>query len=306
VLAAMKRLGYVYNRAAANLRSPSTRMVGLVVPDITNPYFSELAVSTERVLDEKGYSVYLANSGEDRTKQRRLLDHLAEYNVEGVLLCPARGTTRDDLASPARRSLTCILVARYLDDVKLDYVGADNRLGARLATEHLVGCGHRRIAFIGGPTASSARRDRIAGYRTALKTAGVPYRDELAVYSEVTREGGRQAIRELLALRSAPTAAVCYNDVVAIGVMHGLAEVGVRPGAAFGVVGFDDVADAALWVPGLSTVASPSREIAETAAELLLRRVAAPRSARRFVTLPASLIVRESSRPGAEGAGRVR
>jgi LacI family transcriptional regulator len=254
----------------------------------------------ERVLDEKGYSVYLANCAEDPAKQRRLLAHLAEYNVEGVLLCPARGTTADDLAGVTRRALPCVLVARYLSGVTLDYVGADNRLGARLATEHLVGCGHRRIAFIGGPLASSARRDRIAGYRAALKTAGLAFREDLAVVSEVTREGGRQCIRELLALRSPPTAAVCYNDVVAIGVMNGLAEVGIRPGAGFAVVGFDDIADAAQWVPPLSTVANPSRSIAETAAELLLRRLAAPRSARRFVTLKASLVVRDSSRPAGE------
>ena len=303
VLAAMKRLGYVYNRSAATLRSSTTRMVGLIVPDITNPYFSELVVSMERVLNEKGYTVYLANTGEDRARQRRILSHFSEYNVDGVLLCPARGTAPADLASLASRGPPCVLVARYLRDARLDYVGPDNRLGGRLAADHLLACGHRKIAFIGGSPSSSARRDRLAGYRAALRAAGVTVRPELSAVGEVTREAGRLCVRELLRLRSAPTAAVCYNDIVAIGVMHGLAESGIFPGTAFGVVGFDNIEDAALWVPSLSTVASPSNAIADAAAEMLLRRVAAPRSSRRFVELRTTLIVRDSSCPGA-GGGR--
>jgi len=290
----MRQLGYVYHRAAATLRTRRSHTVGLVVTDITNPFYSELTVGVEEQLDAANHVVMLVNTAESLDKQERLLAAVHENNADGVLFCPAEGTSRATIDSLRDRHLPVVLLVRYLFDVDIDYVGADNALGAALAVEHLIAHGHRRIAFIGGPAASSARRDRLRGYRDAMARHGLPVDGALLPTSPSTRDGGHAAIGGLLTLADPPTAALCYNDVVAFGVMLGLQATGRVVGRDVAVAGFDDIAEAALWYPALTTVSVQPRRIGAEAARLLLERIAHPDELPRRVILPPTLAVRAS------------
>lgn len=297
VLASMQQLGYVYHRAAATLRTKRSYTVGLVIPDITNPFFAELTLGVEERLDEANYVVVLMNTSESLEKQNHLLTAMYENNAAGILFCPSDGTTHEMFSTLFQDHLPFVLLVRYLFDTDSDYVGTDNVLGAELAVKHLITHGHRRIAFIGGPATSSARLERLQGYRTALHRHNVDIDEALLPTSSTTRDGGHQAILSLLKLNNPPTAALCYNDVVAFGVMLGLQANGRVPGQNFAVVGFDDIAEAALWHPSLTTISIQPREIGRAAAQQLLERIARPDDPLRRVILPPSLVVRASCGP---------
>ena len=294
VLASMQVLGYVYNRAAASLRSRRSHAIGLVVTDITNPFFAQMTIGSETALEEADYAVLLGNTSERLTKQDRLLAAMQGYAVDGILLAPAMGTTIETIERLRTWRLPFVLVVRYLFDVDANYVGADNVAGAAMAAEHLVSNGHHRIAFVGGPAGSSARSDRAQGLRSVLQRHGIPADESLFVTSPVTRDGGRQAILDLLSSTNPPTAALCYNDIVAFGVLLGLQATGRQPGRDFDVIGFDDIEEAALWQPALTTVAIDPERIGAEAAQLLLERIESPDAPPRRVILPPRLVVRET------------
>ena len=297
VRASMHKLGYVYNRAAASLRAQRSHAVGLAVTDITNPFFAELAVGIESALGEADYVVLLTHTAENLDKQDRLLAMMQGYQVDGLLLCPARGTPLQTIEHLRQWKLPFVLITRYLPGSDVDYVGADNVAGAEMAVEHLLGLGHRRIAFLGGPSDSSARHDRVTGYRKALTQHGLTPDEALSITSPVTREGGYAALLGLLDLPDPPTAALCYNDVVAFGGMLSLQAAGRAPGQDFAVVGFDNIADSALWQPALTTVSITPQQIAEEAVGLLLDRIAEPDAPPRQLILAPELVVRDSSGP---------
>jgi LacI family transcriptional regulator len=301
VLSSMRKLGYVYNRAAASLRTQRSYTIGLIVTDITNPFFAQMTVGSEAHLDQASYGVLLSNTAERLGKQDRLLRMMHEYGVDGVLLCPAMGTSPETVERLHRWRLPLVLVARYLPEIDVDYVGADNVSGAQMAVEHLVALGHRRIAFVGGPRQSSARRDRLRGYQSALVRHGLSVDDTLSVPSPVTRDGGHRAISELLEHPDPPTAALCYNDVVAFGVMLRLQAAHKAPGTDLAVIGFDDIDEAALWRPALTTVSISPRQVGIEAAQLLLDRIDHPEGAPRQVILRPRLVVRESCGAKSEG-----
>jgi LacI family transcriptional regulator len=293
VLASIQRLGYIYNRGAASLRTQRSDTVGLIITDLANPFFAELASGVEAQLDQENYVAMLGSTTDTIGKQDRFLATLQEHGVDGILLCPARRTPPEPVARVAQM-IPIVLIVRDLVGLEVDYVGADYRTGAEMGVAHLLAHGHERIAFIGGPPESSARRDRQQGYEAALRQAGIAMDERLLIHTPVTRNAGRQAIVDLLALAQPPTAALCYNDVVAFGVMLGLQGAGLVPGKDFGVIGADDIAEAALWQPALTTVAIHPRRLGELAARRLLQRIHGPTAPISREVLPAELVIRES------------
>ena len=294
VLSSMRRLGYVYNRAAASLRTQRTHTIGLIVTDITNPFFAEIIVAIEDKLGNAGYVTLLGNTSEAVSKQERLIATMQEYPADGLLLCPAM----DRSATFAKRIQNCripkVLFVRSLPGVDCDYVGVDNVFGAQSAVEHLLRLGHRRIAFIGGANEVSSRKERATGYENALRNGRCHVDPTRMVTSPPNREGGYQAMHQLLQLPQIPTAALCFNDMVAIGAMQALSAAGKTPGQDFALVGFNDVAEAVLCRPALTTIATTPGKIGEVAAELLLDRIAHPNQPSRKLILRPRLIVRES------------
>lgn len=290
---AIEAVGYVYNRGAAGLRTKQSQTVGLVITDMLNPFFTELTVGIESQLEQHGYVALHGNTWDTVTKQSWFLDTIVEHRVDGVLICPAKGTTAGELHSLQRKA-PVVLFVRSIDGFDSDYVGADDRAGAEQAIEHLVKLGHQRIAFVGGPVDSSARRERLQGYQNGLEQASLRVDIDLILRTLVTRDDGYRAILELLTRPNPPTAALCYSDVVAFGAMLGLRAANRRIGEDFAVIGFDNVSEAALWRPALTTVSIEPRQIGETAARQMLERVRDPGLPPQRTILPSRLVIRES------------
>jgi LacI family transcriptional regulator len=269
---AMAELGYVYNRAAASLRTRHGDAIGVVLTNITNPYFAEFAAGLQDTLTGSGTVPLLAVSGEDRELQRRLLQSLVERNVDGIVLVPAHGTAPADL--PDLLGTPLVLLARHLNGMNVDYVGAQNRDGGSAAAEHLYHHGCRRIAFVGGYADSSAREERARGVAAFLDDHALRLDSELSVVCEPARPPAREAALRLLTGDLSVDGIVCFSDVVAFGVLDAIADVGRAVGSDVRVIGFDDVHDAGLNRPSLSSVAVPARETGRRAAQLVLERVA--------------------------------
>lgn len=267
---AIEQLGYVYNRSAANLRTARSSFVGMVISDLMNPFFTELAVGIEDALYRTGFVPILANTNEDLDRQSHVLQSLREHGVAGIIMSPARGTDAWSMSELLSRSLPVVLTMRRIEGSPLPYVGPDNRTGARHAVEHLIGLGHRTIAFLGGLETMTTQRERLAGYRDALQAAGLPFDDDLVFESMPNRAGGSDAIRGALASGKGITAGFCYNDIVAMGATRTLGLMGVRVGRDIAIVGFDDIVEAEHNAPPLTTVNADTRKMGARAAQSLL------------------------------------
>jgi LacI family transcriptional regulator len=294
VLRSMSRLGYVYHRGAASLRTQRTHAIGLIVTDITNPFFAEIIVAIEDKLGSAGYVILLGNTSETVSKQQRLFATMQEYPTDGVLLCPATDRSAEFSVQIRNSRLPIVLFARSLAGFESDYVGVDNIYGAQTAVDHLVQLGHRQIAFIGGAEEASSRKERIIGYENALRKHHCRVDLSWMLTSAPNREGGYQSMQYLLRLPAPPTAALCFNDMVAIGAIQALSAAGQNAGLDFALVGFNDVAEARLCRPSLTTVETTPGKIGEMAAELLVDRIARADQPCRKLILRPSLIVRES------------
>ena len=269
---AMVELGYVYNRAAASLRTQHSDAIGVVLTNITNPYFAEFAAGLQDALTSSGTVPLLAVSGEERALQHRLVKSLVERNVDGIVLVPAHGTGPGEL--PDLLGTPLVLLARRLNGLDVDYVGAQNRDGGYAAAEHLYSHDCRQIAFVGGFTDSSAREERAAGVAEFLNDRGLTLKADHSVVCEPARPKAREAAMRLLTTDPDVDGVVCFSDVVAFGVLDAIADLGRTIGSDVRVIGFDDVHDAGLNRPSLSSVAVPARETGRRAGQLILDRVA--------------------------------
>jgi len=292
---AVKQLGYVYNRSAARLRTQKSGIIGLIVPNVLNPFFTELTSSVEETVDTLGFSLLLAKTSEDKERQARAIRTMLEYSVEGILLCPAVGTRWEDLQLCRSLAVPLVVFTRPVDTGTMDYIGPDNRGGAGSATRYLLGKGHRRIAFIGGMEESIPRRERNAGFRKALQEQNIRLDPNLDKTCETTLDGGYRSILELMEEADPPTAAVCYNDITAFGVILGLWACNIVPGKDFDVIGFDNISDAALWSPSLTTLSCPPKRIGNKASRMLLDRIQNPMKPAETIILPPELILRDSA-----------
>ena len=304
----MRDLGYVYHRAAANLRNKHSRIVGVSICDLVNPYYADVTAGIQSTLDDLGRALVLGNCAESVPRQLRFFETLREYNVEGLLLTPAAGTPKAHLARVLEWRMPLVQVSRYIPGIDTDYVGNDNRLATELAAKHLLSLGHKRVAFIGLNRLTSTGRDRYAGFRAAMKGVDYALSGEHVVECGATREEGLRALKGLFEAADPPTAVVCFNDDVAFGAMLGLRQLGLEPGRDCSIVGADDVSEAALWQPSLTTVAISREKIGQVAGRLLTDRIADPNRPIEHVILEPRLVVRESSSapPAMKALRRVR
>lgn len=300
VEAEMQRQGYVYNRTAANLRQRVSSAVALVINDLSNPFFAEFAAGVDEALGAKGYVTLLGSSNESPTRQRQVLTSLMEHHPAGIILSPAEASDAADVELAIGRRMPLLVFNRELigstnTGFDYDFLGLDNRAGACAATTRLLALGHRRVAFYGGHAESSSCRERRLGYEDALQAAGIAVDPRWMIETAPTRLEASAHADALFATDPAPTAAVCYNDAVALGLMLGLIRLGRHPGTDFAVTGFDDIPEAAVGMPPLTTMCAAPRARGRQAAELLLQRAATAPLPRRSVIVPVQLIEREST-----------
>jgi LacI family transcriptional regulator len=287
-------VGYIYDRGAGQLRNKRSNIIGVSICDLVNPYFAEVAAGIQETLEKLGRVLVLGNCAESVPRQLRFLETLREYNVEGLLLTPAVGTPKAHVAQLLEWRVPVVQVTRHVPGIATDYVGNDNRLGSQLATQHLLQLGHERIGYIGLNRLSTTGRDRFAGFRAALNDAGHPVAHEWIVECPATREDGYRAICKLFESANPLTAVVCFNDLIAFGVMLGLRRMGLEPGRDCSVVGADDVAEAALWLPPLTTLTVDVNNIGRAAGHLLSERIKDPRRPIGRTILEPRLVVRSS------------
>ena len=296
VTQAMAELGYIYHRGAATLRGAKSGVLGMVINDLSNPFYVELAIGIEQACQGGAFIPFLANSAEDPVRQQEVIRSMREHGAAGLVLAPAIGTSLTDV-KPLVVGLPVVQVMRRLPGLKASVVAPENRQGARKATTHLVENGHRRIAFVGGTNSLFVRDERLAGYRLALEEAGVPFDVTLVIETTTDYSGGGAAASQLLNFHEPATAALCFNDVVAIGLIRVLTQAGVAVGRDFAVIGFDDIEEAKHLLPALTSVAVNARNLGSRAAHLLMRQIASGDFEPETVMCPTSLIIRSSCGP---------
>lgn len=290
VLEAIAELGYVYNRGAASMRSGRSQTVGLVVAEITNPFYAELTAGIERVLEEAGLLTFLANTGDDARRQARFIQRMREQGADGIILSPAEGTNRKAIEELQRSQVPVVQILRQVAGTETDYVGADYRLGTELATENLVERGFTKIAFIGADRQTSASAERLAGFSRTLDRHGLKPTHVIPCPS--LRVEAAERVMNLMTGPDRPTALLCHNDVIAHGALSALHQLGLTPGREVAVIGFDNVAESAISQPPLTTIAVGTKHIGEVAAQRLLQRIAHPIAPTERIILPPRLVIR--------------
>src|SRR5271166_1892190 len=293
VSAAMVELGYIYHRGAATLRGAKSGVLGMIINDLSNPFYVELAIGIEHACQGGAFVPFLANSAEDPIRQQEVIKSMREHGAAGLVLAPAIGTSLSDV-KPLVAGLPVVQVMRRLPGLKASLVAPENREGARKATAHLIENGHERIAFIGGTSSLFVREERLTGYRLALEEAGIPLDLSLVIETTTNYSGGGAAAPRLLNLHEPATAALCFNDVVAVGLLRALTEIGVSVGVNFAVIGFDDIEEAKHTLPALSSVAVNGRDLGSRAAQLLMRHLASGDFEPEAVLCPTNLVIRKS------------
>jgi LacI family transcriptional regulator len=293
VRSAAADLGYRVNRMARSLKLNRSFTIGMLIPDITNPFFPPVVRGAEDALAPSGYTLILANTDNDEAKERRHLAGMLELQVDGLLLAMAR--RRDPLVEELRGGTApVVLVNRTIDRGGVSAVIPDDQAGMTLAVEHLYLLGHRRIAHVAGPADTSTGARRAAGFTAAIGLLGLP-RTRIAHASAFTEQAGRTATQGVLARRDRPTAIVAANDLIALGVIGAAEAAGLRCPDDLSVVGFNDMLFADRLSPALTTVRIPEYEIGRRASTLLLASIQEPAGRPETILIPPELVVREST-----------
>jgi LacI family transcriptional regulator len=295
VEAAVTELGYVPNRLARGLRSKQTHTLGLVLTDITNPFWTTVARGVEDTAEAEGVSVILCNTDESEAKQEAYLQVLLQKQVDGFVLAPARSDARA-IAMIHRQNVPVVVIDRRVP-VEVDTVQGDSEGGAHQLTQHLLALGHRHIAMLSGPQTVSTAEDRVAGYHRALADAGLPVDAAYIFRREFTQAAGAEMTRHAMTLSPRPTALFAANNFIAVGAFKALRKMALRVPDDISLVALDDLPQAWIIDPFLTVATQPAYEMGQRATQILLQRLShtAPESYQHIV-LPTTLIVRQSSR----------
>nr|WP_217910299.1 LacI family DNA-binding transcriptional regulator [Paraburkholderia youngii] len=294
VLAAIDASGYRVNELARNLRTAESRLLLTMVPDFGNPFYAEIVRGIDSVARQHGYFMLLCDTGADPGRERSYFDMLRRRRADGAI-CLDPATIQQALGE-ASQALPWVACCEFDPEMGVPYVGIDNYRAAGDAVRHLLARGHRRIGLINSDVDYLYARQRQQGYLDALSDAGIApdprWRMNL---NSLDYEAGASAAAGLMQQSDAPSAIFAVSDTLAIGVIHGLRSVGKRVPDDVAVAGFDDISLAAQIDPPLTTIAQPMRELGETAAGLLLQRLANPQANVPGVLLPHRLVIRGSA-----------
>jgi LacI family transcriptional regulator len=290
-------LGFRPSGIARSLATQQTRTIGLVIPDVSNPFFAEITRGVENLANDQGYHVFLCNTEENPQRELAVIRSLEEKRVDGLILCSSR-IEEQNLLELLGRLPAAVLINRRLsapEDDSLQSVILDDEASGRIATAHLLGRGHQKIGYLAGPAASYSGQWRQKGYQAALQSAGLDFLPGWIRRCSPSVEGGCLAALELLAAQPELSAIFCYNDLVAVGVLQACRTLNLRIPQDLAVVGHDDIRLAALVSPSLTTCRVACQELGEYAVQALIERIRdCPGGCQKIVLKP-ELILRESA-----------
>lgn len=294
VLQAIGELGYEHNAVASSLRTNRTNIIILAIPDITNPFWPDVARSVQDVMDEAGYAVVFANNDWNSRRERSFLAMARRNRLAGILINPVEVTNQELLET----RIPSVILSSSEAYPAFDTVGSDSYQGTQLALEHLYGLGHRRIGLIRGRRLHRPQHSRLAGYRDFLRDRGLSADDRLIVEGSFDQAGGYSAMQQLLQLREPPSAVFAANDLLAIGALQAARQAGLRVPRDLSIVGLDDIFAASTTTPPLTTIAKPKDRNGHQAACFLVERIRneAPAEPRRHIS-PCALKLRGSTAP---------
>ena len=292
VAAAIKDLGYQPNRAARRLRASSSDVLGLIISDIENPFFTSVVRGVEDSAYAYQMSVVLCNTDEDPEKQRMYLRVMQAEHVAGLIISPTN--VNEDFTELEQAGIPVILLDRRTDPYETDAVTIDNVAGAYLAVKHLIDLGHERIGMIGGSAHLTTGRERYEGYRKALNAAGIKVDEKLIRVGDFKIDSGYNLMRELITSPQPPSAVFAANNLMTLGALRALRELNVRVPEDIALIGFDDMPWASELCPPLTTISQPTYELGQETVQLLWRRLQNPNAPVRTVTLQPRLVIRES------------
>lgn len=290
----MSELNYVYNRSAANLRSAAAGLIGLVINDMRNPFFTEFATSAQMTLASHGFATVVANSDENPDIQAQVIGSMIEHGVSAFVISPAYGDDGAIFKRIERAGIPATQVLRIIDNrtelfpfASLDYVE-----GSRLAARHLADIGAKRIAFVGGLDSHPVTQERMTGYVELMEELGM---EPIQIFGRPTRAFGRDTAAALIKKHPDVDAAVCFNDLVALGLLSGFAQTSVTVGRDFRIVGFDDIEECALVYPRLSSIRCDVGEFGRRSAQRMLEWLESGVRPPEYDLAPVKLVVRQSS-----------
>ncbi len=293
VMEAIRKLGYQPSELARGLRKNSTALLGMIIPDITNPFFPGIVRGAEDIACQSDYRLVLCNSDNDEAKERSYLNDLRSFRPSGLLIIPS-GPTMGNLE---QLDTSVVLVDRCPAEWKGDVVTADNEGGGYLVGRHLLGLGHRNVAVITGPLSFTSAAARLNGFQRALQEAGIQMRSEYIQETRFNSESGYSTATRLLQMLPRPTAIFATNDLLACGAIAAAQHLQLRCPADLSVVGFDDLEFVEHTAPALTTVHQSSYQIGATACRVLLERIADRSKPPVNLVLATELKVRNSTAP---------
>ena len=294
VHAAMEELGYVPHAGAQAMKTRRTRTIGVVVADLTNPFYSEILDELTKELDAAGYRVVLWNAGGG--SHQNALTAIREHAVDGVIFTTATEESVE-LQAAVEKGSPLVLINRVVDRFECDQVTSSNRAGGALVADYLLANNKTRVAFIGGAQNASTSRDRAAGFLERMREASHPVPEELRLHGTFSHDVSAGFMERLLSLPERPQAVFCANDYMAFGALDALRRHGLSAPEDCWIIGYDDVEMAAWDSFSLTTIRQPSREMAREGARLLLDRIESPGQPPQRREFPCELIVRGSASP---------
>jgi LacI family transcriptional regulator len=294
VLKAVEELNYRRDRVARSLRVRTSLIIGLIISDIQNPFFTSVVRGVEDAAYDHGYTLLLCNSDEDPAKERLYIDIMLAERVAGVIISPVAEV--DNYSNTLLQAgVPIVAMDRRMRDLDVDTVVVNNVEGAYQAVSHLIELGHRQIGFIGGPSRTTTGRERQEGYKKGLSDHGLVVDPNLVRVGDFKQDSGHWAACELLALEDRPTALFAANNLMTLGTLNAIHEEGLSIPQDIAIVGFDDMPWAPSLAPPLTAVAQPTYELGRTAADLLLKRIADAQRPIKQICLETTLVIRESS-----------
>ena len=296
VLDAIQQLQYEPNLVARNLRTHTSYTIGVLIPDILNPFFSEVVKGIQNTANKTNYMVILTDTSDSMELEKSQIDRLYSQQVDGVILC---STYFDDsiIEVLEEKRIPYVLFNRRTKNSSASFVVTDDEKGMFVVVNYLIELGHRNIAFLNGPLYADTAIRRLAGYKQAIKKAGIPYNPEYVVETMYDAESGYEKCKLLLKLKNRPTAICAANDLVAIGAMQLINEEGLNIPSDISITGFNDIWFASKVYPSLTTIRMPLRQMGEEVCNMLIRLIENKegRPARKRRVFPADLIIRNST-----------